>query len=51
MRMKSNVRRRVILDLVESREANTVSGQSNNIAPIYIEKNGVTLTDVQLLNV
>ena len=27
-----------------------ISGQSNNIAPIYIEKNGVTLTDVQLVN-
>lgn len=24
--------------------------QSNNIAPMYIEKNRVTLTDVQLLN-
>ena len=31
-----------------TREA--ISGQSNNIAPIYIEKNGVTLTDVQLVN-
>ena len=27
-----------------------ISGQSNNIAPMYIEKNGVTLTDVQLAN-
>lgn len=27
-----------------------ISGQSNNIAPIHIEKNGVILTDVQLAN-
>ena len=27
-----------------------ISGQSNNIAPMHIEKNGVTLTDVQLAN-
>ena len=27
-----------------------ISGQFNNTAPIYIEKNGVTLTDAQLVN-
>jgi hypothetical protein len=35
----------ILVELVKQ-----ISGQSNNIAAIYIEKNGVTLTDVQLVN-